>query len=166
MSRSGVYRDHYEALGIKIVSDPSEVTEKDVNDAYKRTARKHHPDKNKGVSSAKFISATQAVELLRDPIKREKFDEEYRARKREERRRLAEDERTKRMRIDLERRERENELQTRTTSELDRLRRQNESLSQMTKAARPVSSHVKTFTLDQHLAFEKDVLERALKYPA
>lgn len=158
------YVDHYAALGLVVENDPSEISLKDVNDAFKKMARKHHPDKNKGVSSAKFIAATQAIELLRDPSKREKFDEILRSRKREERRRAADDERTKKMRIDLERREIENELEKKVSSNLERLRRQTENIMQATKVARS-RTEIKTYTFEQHLAMERDILGRALQYP-
>lgn len=113
--KRGQYVDYYAVLGLEVVNDPSEITLKEINDAYKRIARKHHPDKTRGSesSSAKFIAATQAVEVLRNEAKREAFDEEFRARKREERRRAEQDERTKQMRLDLERKERKANCRTR-----------------------------------------------------
>jgi curved DNA-binding protein CbpA len=172
-SSSSSFQDHYFSLGISVEQDPSEVSLKDINDAYKRIARKYHPDKLKkkhhGVedqgAARKFLAASQAVETLRDSQKRHKFDEEYRLRKREERRRQQEDERTKRMRIDLEKRERDNREQNKQTSNLEKLKRENAEFMQSTSVGWK-KSEVKTATLEEHLTFERDVLARAMRYAA
>jgi len=161
--------DHYAALGLEIVHDPSELSLRDINDAYKRVAKKYHPDKARGAAKesalVRFQGALQAVELLRDHAKRQKYDEEYRSWKREERRRAAEDERTKRMRDDLERRELESSLESKNASELDRLRRETASIAQSARSAAS-QREVRTVTLEQHLAFERDIVARAMAFPS
>ncbi|KAF4225737.1 hypothetical protein CNMCM6457_007784 [Aspergillus fumigatiaffinis] len=61
----------YEILGIS-----SEATIKDINTAYKKLALKHHPDKTGGEESShiEFQKIQQAVEILRDPVRRQKHD--------------------------------------------------------------------------------------------
>ncbi|GFF96295.1 chaperone protein DnaJ [Aspergillus udagawae] len=61
----------YEILGIN-----SDATIKDINTAYKRLALKHHPDKTGGEESShiEFQKIQQAVEILRDPVRRRKHD--------------------------------------------------------------------------------------------
>jgi len=63
-------RDYYEVLGVgrKAAAD-------EVRSAYRRLARKHHPDVNKAPeAAAKFREATEAYEVLSDPEKRKKYD--------------------------------------------------------------------------------------------
>jgi curved DNA-binding protein len=64
--------DYYKILGI----DKS-ATEKDVKNAYRKLARKYHPDLNPNNNDAKknFQQINEANEVLSDPIKRKKFDE-------------------------------------------------------------------------------------------
>ncbi len=64
-------RDYYEILGI--VRDASQ---NDIKLAYRRLARKHHPDLNKGDPSAKdrFIELQEAYEILSDQQKRQNYD--------------------------------------------------------------------------------------------
>ncbi|GFG10097.1 chaperone protein DnaJ [Aspergillus udagawae] len=61
----------YEILGIN-----SDAAIKDINTAYKRLALKHHPDKTGGEESShiEFQKIQQAVEILRDPVRRRKHD--------------------------------------------------------------------------------------------
>ncbi|GFF59554.1 hypothetical protein IFM61392_04109 [Aspergillus lentulus] len=61
----------YEILGIN-----SDATIKDINTAYKKLALKHHPDKTGGEESShiEFQKIQQAVEILRDPVRRKKHD--------------------------------------------------------------------------------------------
>ncbi len=64
-------KDYYEILGLK-----KGATEKEIKQAYRRLARKHHPDVNPGDSTAeaKFKEVNQAYEVLSDPEKRQKYD--------------------------------------------------------------------------------------------
>ncbi|MFX1396721.1 MAG: molecular chaperone DnaJ [Promethearchaeota archaeon] len=64
-------RDYYEVLGVS-----KEATEKDIKLAYRRLARKLHPDVNKTDPKAKekFIELQEAYEVLSDPQKRQNYD--------------------------------------------------------------------------------------------
>jgi molecular chaperone DnaJ len=64
-------KDYYELLGIK-----RDATEKDIKSAYRRLARKYHPDVNPGDNSAeaKFKEINLAYEVLSDKDKRAKYD--------------------------------------------------------------------------------------------
>jgi DnaJ-class molecular chaperone len=67
------YKDYYQTLGV-----PKTATEKDIKAAYRRLARKWHPDlnpKNRKTSEAKFKEINEANEVLSDPDKRKKYDE-------------------------------------------------------------------------------------------
>jgi DnaJ-class molecular chaperone len=63
--------DPYEVLGI-----PRTATEAEVKKAYRRLARKHHPDVNSTDPNAakKFQEIAAAYEILKDPQKRARFD--------------------------------------------------------------------------------------------
>jgi molecular chaperone DnaJ len=64
--------DYYAALGVKKTA-----SEKDIRQAYRRLARKHHPDVNPGdkTAEAKFKEIQQAYDVLNDPEKRKKYDQ-------------------------------------------------------------------------------------------
>ncbi len=64
-------RDYYEILGV-----PRNATEKEIRQAYRRLARKYHPDVNPGDKEAeqKFKEIQEAYEVLSDPEKRAKYD--------------------------------------------------------------------------------------------
>jgi molecular chaperone DnaJ len=64
-------RDYYEVLGIDRSAPETEIKK-----AYRRLAKKYHPDVNPGdeVAEAKFKEANEAYEILIDPQKREKYD--------------------------------------------------------------------------------------------
>jgi len=64
--------DYYKILGI----DKSATT-KDIKNAYRKLARKHHPDLNPNDKDAKknFQLVNEANEVLSDPEKRKKYDE-------------------------------------------------------------------------------------------
>jgi DnaJ-class molecular chaperone len=66
------YKDYYKILGVE-----KKATEKDIRQAYRKLARKYHPDVNPGDTSAeeKFKEINEANEVLSDPEKREKYDE-------------------------------------------------------------------------------------------
>lgn len=65
-------KDFYEVLGVSKDASP-----KDIKGAYRRLARKYHPDVNPGDKSAeeKFKEISQAYEVLSDPDKRKKYDQ-------------------------------------------------------------------------------------------
>ncbi|MFW9898309.1 MAG: molecular chaperone DnaJ [Candidatus Thorarchaeota archaeon] len=64
-------RDYYEVLGVS-----KDATENDIKLAYRRLARKYHPDVNKTDPKAKekFIELQEAYEVLSDPEKRSNYD--------------------------------------------------------------------------------------------
>jgi DnaJ-class molecular chaperone len=65
-------KDYYNLLGI-----PRNAPEKDVKAAYRRLARKYHPDVNPGdkAAEARFKEVNEAFEVLSDPEKRRKYDQ-------------------------------------------------------------------------------------------
>lgn len=64
-------RDYYEVLGV-----PKNVPEKDIRHAYRKLARKYHPDVNPNDKAAetKFKEIAEAYEVLSDKEKRAKYD--------------------------------------------------------------------------------------------
>jgi DnaJ-class molecular chaperone len=66
------FKDYYSTLGVAKTA-----TEKEVKQAYRKLARKHHPDVNPGDKSAesRFKEINEAYEVLGDPVKRKKYDE-------------------------------------------------------------------------------------------
>jgi curved DNA-binding protein len=65
------YKDYYKILGV-----PRTATEKEIKAAFRKLARKHHPDVNKGDAraEAKFKEINEANEVLSDPEKRRRYD--------------------------------------------------------------------------------------------
>src|SRR4030088_1506642 len=66
------FKDYYSTLGVAKTA-----TEKEVKQAYRKLARKHHPDVNPGDKGAenRFKEINEAYEVLGDPAKRKKYDE-------------------------------------------------------------------------------------------
>jgi DnaJ-class molecular chaperone len=63
-------RDYYEVLGVR-----RDATEAQIKSAYRKLARRYHPDVNKAPGAAeKFREATEAYEALWDPQKRGMYD--------------------------------------------------------------------------------------------
>ncbi|MEO6687087.1 MAG: DnaJ domain-containing protein, partial [Dyadobacter sp.] len=62
--------DYYQILGIQKTA-----TEKDIKAAYRKLARKYHPDVNPNDQEAqkKFQELNEANEVLSDPEKRKKY---------------------------------------------------------------------------------------------
>jgi molecular chaperone DnaJ len=65
-------RDYYQILGVN-----RSASEKEIKQAYRRLARKHHPDLNPNDKSAeaKFKEINAAYEVLSNPEKRKKYDQ-------------------------------------------------------------------------------------------
>jgi DnaJ-class molecular chaperone len=70
--RSSASRDYYQLLGVSRDAD-----EKAIKSAFRRLARKYHPDVNPGNKEAekKFKEISEAYEVLRDPRKRQQYDQ-------------------------------------------------------------------------------------------
>ena len=62
------YRDYYKILGVDRKAD-----DKTIKSAYRKLARKFHPDVNKGKDD-KFKEISEAYEVLSDPEKRRRYD--------------------------------------------------------------------------------------------
>src|SRR6266571_1401295 len=71
-AKSMEFKDYYATLGVNKGS-----TEKEIKQAFRKLARKHHPDVNPGDKAAesKFKELNEAYEVLGDPAKRKKYDE-------------------------------------------------------------------------------------------
>ena len=66
------YKDYYEVLGV-----PKNAAEKDIKSAYRKLARKWHPDANPDKpkeAEEKFKGISEAYEVLGDAEKRKKYD--------------------------------------------------------------------------------------------
>ena len=64
--------DYYETLGL-----PRKATPDEVRKAYRKLARKHHPDLNPGDKSSedRFKNVQEAYDILSDPKKRQMYDQ-------------------------------------------------------------------------------------------
>jgi curved DNA-binding protein CbpA len=60
--------NHYEILGVSKKATPAEIKK-----AYKRMAKKHHPDRNGG-DNTQMVLVNKAYDTLMDPAKREHYD--------------------------------------------------------------------------------------------
>ena len=65
-------RDYYEVLGVDRNADAAAIKK-----AYRKLAKKYHPDTNKGnaVAAERFKEAAEAYEVLHDEEKRKKYDQ-------------------------------------------------------------------------------------------
>jgi len=65
-------RDYYEILGVD-----KNASESDIKKAYRKMAMKYHPDRNENDPEAerKFKEASEAYEVLKDPQKRQRYDQ-------------------------------------------------------------------------------------------
>lgn len=66
------FKDYYETLGV-----PRDADQKRIKSAFRKLARKHHPDVNPSDPSAteRFREVNEAYEVLSDPEKRRRYDE-------------------------------------------------------------------------------------------
>src|SRR5919198_1368133 len=66
------FRDYYETLGVAKTA-----TDDEVRSAFRKLARKYHPDvaKDKKAAEEKFKEINEAYEVLSDPEKRKKYDQ-------------------------------------------------------------------------------------------
>jgi DnaJ-class molecular chaperone len=66
------FKDYYATLGVTKAA-----TDKEIKQAFRKLARKYHPDVNPGdkVAEARFKEINEANEVLGDPEKRRKYDE-------------------------------------------------------------------------------------------
>lgn len=64
------YKDYYEILGVK-----RDATDSEIKSAYRKLARKYHPDVNKTKEAeSKFKDINEAYEVLSDKAKRQRYD--------------------------------------------------------------------------------------------
>ena len=66
-----IFTDYYEILGVG-----RNATQKEIRSAYRKLARKYHPDMNRDDKDAteKFKRVQEEYEVLSDPKKRERYD--------------------------------------------------------------------------------------------
>ncbi len=64
------YQDYYQILGVSRAADESEIKK-----AYRKLARKYHPDVNQDAGAEdKFKQVNEAYEVLKDADKRQAYD--------------------------------------------------------------------------------------------
>src|SRR5579885_2067566 len=65
-------QDYYQTLGVS-----REASEDDIRKAYRKLARKHHPDLNPGDKAAedRFKKVQEAYDVLSDPKKKTMYDQ-------------------------------------------------------------------------------------------
>ena len=65
------YKDYYQILGVS-----RDVSKDEIKKAYRKLARKYHPDVSKEANAeAKFKEVGEAYEVLKDPEKRAQYDQ-------------------------------------------------------------------------------------------
>ena len=68
------YKDYYKTLGVD-----KNASQDEIKKAFRKLARKHHPDMNKGdnakAAEEKFKELNEANQVLSDPDKRQKYDQ-------------------------------------------------------------------------------------------
>jgi curved DNA-binding protein len=69
---SAAFKDYYQTLEV-----PRDASAADIKKAFRKLARKHHPDvaKDKKAAEEKFKEINEANEVLSDPEKRKKYDQ-------------------------------------------------------------------------------------------
>lgn len=72
MRREWLEKDYYQVLGVDRGASPKEISA-----AYRRLAKKHHPDNNPGdaAAEARFKDISEANTVLSDPEQRKQYDE-------------------------------------------------------------------------------------------
>ena len=69
-----MFKDYYKILGISISADNAEIKR-----AYREMSMKWHPDRNPGLDvTAAMQDVNEAYAILKDTVKRSRYDEEYR----------------------------------------------------------------------------------------
>ena len=67
--REWLEKDYYKVLGV-----PDKATDKEITSAYRKLAKKYHPDASPG-SEDRFKEVSTAYDVLGDPAKRREYDE-------------------------------------------------------------------------------------------